>query len=190
MGKILCFISDQFADFEVTLALHKIRNVGKKDVITVGYNCELVVSESGICYKPDLTLQEAMELDDVEGLIIPGGLIRDQKKELTELILKMDREEKMLAAICHGPQYLGRSGILNKCKFTTTCSTEKIKKLGVVDPFPWENYVENRVVIDKNIITAKGRAFVDFSFAIFDYLDIYKGQYSEREKMFKDIMDR
>jgi len=43
MGKILCFISDQFADFEVTLALHKIRNVGKKDVITVGYNCELVV---------------------------------------------------------------------------------------------------------------------------------------------------
>jgi len=27
-------------------------------------------------------VQEAMELDDVEGLIIPGGLIRDQKKEI------------------------------------------------------------------------------------------------------------
>ena len=46
------------------------------------------------------------------------------------------------------------------------------------------------MVIDNNIITAKGRAFVDFSFAIFDYLDIYKGQYSEREKMFNDIMDK
>lgn len=30
MGKILCFISDDFADFEITLALHNIRNVGKK----------------------------------------------------------------------------------------------------------------------------------------------------------------
>jgi putative intracellular protease/amidase len=126
-----------------------------------------------------------IKLEDVEELIILGGLIRDQKIELTELILKLDKEEKMLAAICYGPQYLARSGILNKCKFTTTCSIEKIKKLGVVDPFTWENYVENRVVIDKNIITAKGRAF-----AIFDCLGIYKGQYLEREKMLKDIMDR
>lgn len=190
MGKILCFISDQFADFEVTFALHKIRNVGKKDIVTVGYTCELVVSESGICYKPDITLQEAMELDDVEGLIIPGGLIRDQKKELTDLILKLDQEGKLLAAICFGPQYLGRAGILNKCKFTTSCSIEKIKKLGVVDPFPWQNYVSNRVVIDKNIITAQGRAFIDFAFAVFDYLGIYKGQPEEREKMFKDVTNK
>lgn len=190
MGKILCFISDQFADFEITLAIHKIRNVGKRDIITVGYDCELVVSESGIRYKPDLTLQEAIKLEDVEGLIIPGGPIHNQKEELTTLILKLDKEEKMIAAICNGPQYLGRAGVLNKCKFTTSCSIEKIKELGVVDPFARENYAEERVVISKNIITAKGRAFVDFSFAIFDYLDIYKGQYSEREKMFKDIMDR
>lgn len=190
MGKILCFISDEFADFEITLALHKIRNVGKKDVITVGYNCELVVSESGICYKPDLTLYEAIKLDNIEGLIIPGGPIRNQQEELTELILKLDQEEKMIAAICNGPQYLGRSGILNKCKFTTSCSIDRIKALGLVDPFPRQNYVNNRVVTYKNIITAKGRAFVDFSFAIFDYLDIYQGQYSEKEKLFKDIMDR
>jgi hypothetical protein len=62
--------------------------------------------------------------------------------------------------------------------------------LGVIDPFPRENYVESRVVTDKNIITAKGRAFIDFSFAIFDYLDIYQGQYSEKEILFKDIMDK
>ncbi len=190
MGKILCFISDQFAEFEITLALHKIRHVGKKDVVTVGYNYELVVSESGLCYKPDLTLQEAIKLEDVEGLIIPGGPISNQKQELTQLIIKLYQEEKMLAAICCGPQYLGRAGILNKCNFTTSCSTDKIKTLGVVDPFPRENYVEDRVVTDKNIITAKGRAFVDFSFAIFDYLGVYQGQDSEKEKLFKDIMDR
>jgi putative intracellular protease/amidase len=190
MGKILCFISDEFADFEVTLAFHKIRNVGKRDVVTVGYNCESVVSESGIYYKPQVTINEAMKLEDVEGIIIPGGPIRKQKQELTELILKLDKEGKLLAAVCNGPQYLGRAGILDKCKFTTSCSEERIKTLGVEDPFPRENYVEKRVVVDNNIITAKGRAFVDFSFAIFDYLDIYKEQYSEQEKLFKDIMDR
>ena len=190
MGKILCFISDQFADFEITLALHKIKNIGKKDVTTVSYNCELVVSESGLCYKPDLTLCKALNLDDIEGLIIPGGPIRNQQNELTELILKLDQEKKMIAAICNGPQYIGRSGILNKCKFTTSCSLERIEALGVVDPFPRENYEDSRVVTDKNIITAKGRAFVDFSFAIFGYLDIYEGQYSEEENLFIDIMDR
>lgn len=190
MVKILCFISDEFADFEITLALHKVKNVGKKDVITVGYNYEFVVSESALCYKPDITLAEAIKLDNVEGLIIPGGPIRNQQEELTELILKIDQKDKMIAAICNGPQYLGRAGILKKCKFTTSCSVDKIKALGVVDPFPRENYVEKRVVTDKNIITAKGRAFVDFSFAIFDYLGIYQGQYSEKEMLFKDIMDK
>jgi putative intracellular protease/amidase len=190
MRKILCFISDQFADFEITLAFHKIRNVGKRDVLTVGYNYELVVSESGLTYKPDLTLHEAIALDDVEGLIIPGGPIRSQKEELTALILKLYEEKKMLAAVCNGPQYLGRAGILNKCKFTTSCSVDSINAIGVADPFPRENYVDVRVVTDKNVITAKGRAFIDFSFAIFDYLNIYKGQYSEKEKLYKDIMDR
>ena len=190
MKKILCFISDEFADFEITLVLNKIRGVGKRHVVTVGYNHELVVSESGLCYKPDLTLEEAVKLDEVEGLIIPGGPIRNQREELTKLILKLNQEKRMIAAVCNGPQYLGRAGILNKCKFTTSCSVEKIEELGVVDPFPRENYEENRAVTDRNIITAKGRAFVDFSFSIFDYLDIYEGQYTEKEKLFTDIMNR
>ncbi|MGF7047834.1 putative intracellular protease/amidase [Paenibacillus sp. DS2015] len=190
MGKIICFISKDFADFEITLALHKIKNVGKKEIVSIGYNYEPVTSESGLHYKPNLTVYEAMELEDIEGLIIPGGPIRSQRKELTELIIKLDQEEKMLAAICNGPQYLGVSGILNRRNFTTSCSIERINKLGVEDPFPRENYMDKRVVRDEHVITAKGRAFVDFSFEIFDYLDIYKGADQEKEQLLKDIMDR
>lgn len=190
MGKILCFIFKDFADFEITLALHKIRNVGKMDVLSVGYSYVPVVSESGLTYQPDLIISEAMNLDDIEGLLIPGGPIRDQPKELSELLIKLDQEGKMLAAICHGPQYLGRAGILNKCKFTTSCSIERINQLNVADPFPRENYVDKRVVRDGHIITAKGRAFVDFSFEIFDYLGIYQGEHEAKEQLYKDIMDR
>lgn len=57
------------------------------------------------------------------------------------------------------------------------------------DPFPWENYIDKRVVREGNIITAKGRAFVDFSFAIFEYLGIYRNEEEERQ-LYVDIMDR
>ncbi|MCL6603667.1 MAG: DJ-1/PfpI family protein [Paenibacillus sp.] len=190
MDKIICFISDDFADFEITLALHKIRNVGKKEVLSMGYNYEPVISESGLQYKPNLVIDEAIELDNIAGLIIPGGPIRNQQNELTELILKLNQENKMLAAICNGPQYLGRAGILNERNFTTSCSKERMDQLEVEDPFPWDHYIENRVVRDGHIITAKGRAFVDFSFEIFDFLEIYKAKEEDRDQLYKDIMGR
>jgi putative intracellular protease/amidase len=189
MKKILCFISEGFADFEVTLAFHKINTVGKKEVITVGYDKETVTSESGLCYNPHITIREAVLLQDIEGLIIPGGPIKEQKPEITELIQMLDKGGIMLAAICNGPQYLGRAGILDSYKYTTSCSEDRIKKLGVENPFPRDNYVDKRVVRDRHVITAKGRAFVDFSFEIFNYLKIYENE-EEKNQLFKDIMDR
>ena len=62
--------------------------------------------------------------------------------------------------------------------------------MGASNPFPSKNYVDQRVVRDGHIITAKGRAFVDFSFAIFDYLDVYAGRAEEKERLYADIMDR
>lgn len=190
MGTVLCVITEDFADFEITLALHKIRNVGKRKVVTVGYAAQAVTSESGLTYLPDITMAEAMELEDVEGLLIPGGPIREQRAELTELIRKLDREEKLLAAICNGPQYLGRSGILDNRRFTTSCSVERIGRLGVADPFPRINFIEKRVVRDGHVITAQGRAFVDYAFAIYDYLGIYAGKEEEQAQLYKDVMGR
>ncbi|SFL34704.1 Putative intracellular protease/amidase [Paenibacillus sp. 1_12] len=190
MGKIICLVTEDFADFEITLVFHKIKNIGKRQVLSAGYTYDAVMSESGLHYKPDLTVSEATQLDDIEGLIIPGGPIREQRSELTEFIIQLNQQKKLIAAICNGPQYLGRAGILNNHTFTTSCSIEAIHKLGTYDPFPRENYIDQRVVKDGNIITAKGRAFVDFSFAVFEYLDIYQGQYEEQEQLFKDIMNK
>ena len=190
MNKILCFVSDELADFEITLVFHKLKTIGNKEIITVGYDSNPVVSESGLTYVPDQTIIQALTLPGIEGLIIPGGPIRPQKEELTQLIIKLDQEKKLLAAICNGPQYLGRAGILDHHKFTTSCAVDTIQSLDVPDPFPRKNYVEKRVVQEGHIITAKGRAFVDFSFAIFDYLDIYSGRQAEKEGLYADIMDR
>ena len=189
MSKILCFVSEGMADFEITLVLYRLRNVGKRDIVAVGYTLDPIRSESGLRYLPDMTLVDALHLDDVEGLILPGGPIRPQQPVLTDLIIKLDAEKKLLAAICNGPQYLGRAGILAQRKFTTSSSPAKIAELGGSDPFPWQNYVDQRVVRDGHVITAQGRAFVDFAFEIFTYLGIYRANPQEQQRLFQDIVN-
>jgi putative intracellular protease/amidase len=189
MGKVLCFVSPGMADFEVTLAFHKIKTVGKREVVSVGYDLETIESESGLLYRADALLSDAMNWTDIEALIIPGGPIRSQGEELSRLIRHLDSEGKLLAAICNGPQYLGRAGVLEDRKFTTSCSVERIERLGVSDPFPRHNYVESRVVRDGHVITAKGRAFLDFTFTVFDYLKIYENCPEEQLQLWNDIKD-
>ncbi|WP_338553185.1 hypothetical protein [Paenibacillus sp. KS-LC4] len=67
---------------------------------------------------------------------------------------------------------------------------ERIEKLGIADPFLRDRCIDERVVRDGHVITAKGRAFVDFSFEIFDYLGIYQDKEQEKEQLFNDIMNR
>jgi putative intracellular protease/amidase len=190
MKKILCFVSNEMADFEVTLAIHLLHAVGKREILAVGNDPAPVVSQAGFTYLPDLAPGQAIDLEEVEALILPGGPIRPQGDWLTQLILKMNAEKKLLAAICFGPQHLGRAGVLDHHRFTTSCSEATIKSLQVPDPFPRHNYEEARVVRDGNIITSKGGAFVDFAFAITDYLDIFAGRNAERDRLYKEMMDR
>ena len=136
-----------------------------------------------------MTLADALHIEQIEALIIPGGPIRPQQPPLTNLICKLDQEKRLLAAICNGPQYLGRAGILARHKFTTSYSHEKIAELGNDNPFPMQNYVDQRVVRDGHVITAKGRAFVDFAFEIFTYLRIFQENPSEQLRLFQDIVN-
>lgn len=168
MAKILCFIYDNMADFELTLATHLMSAIGK-EVVTIAYTKQQVTSRPGVQYLPHVTVSEALALEDVEGLIIPGGWNDEQRPELTELIVRLYNSNKLLAAICAGPQYLARAGVLDGAKYTTTLSVEEMAKRGVADPFPRESFVKNNVVRDKNIVTATGNAFVDFAVELVDY---------------------
>ncbi|WBW94921.1 DJ-1/PfpI family protein [Oceanirhabdus sp. W0125-5] len=119
MGKILCFIYDDMADFEMTLPGTAISWL-KKELVTIAYKNKAVQSRPGFKYLPHATVKEALDFDDIDGLIIPGGWGDEQKTELTELIQKLNKGDKMLAAICAGPKFLARAGVLNDKKYTTT----------------------------------------------------------------------
>jgi 4-methyl-5(b-hydroxyethyl)-thiazole monophosphate biosynthesis len=180
MGKILCFIYDGMVDFEMTLACHLL----DKEIVPISYEIKVIKSKSGMYYYPRATVKESLAYIDVEGLIIPGGFNDEQRQELTELINNLNDQGKLLSAICAGPQYLARAGILKGKKYTTTLTEDKIKEYFPMvseDPFPRDTYVNENVVRDKNIITAVGNAFVDFSIEILDYFGNFKDE-TEKKK--------
>lgn len=187
MGKILCFIYPEMADFEVTLLLHRLRKLGRKEIITVAVSKEPLMSQAGMVYVPHITLTEALVMDktDVEALILPGGPIQEQPPGLSELIQQLDRQQKLLAAICFAPQFLGRAGILEGHQFTTSCSEQHIQELGVSDPYPRHRLVKQRVVVDGHVITAEGRAFVDFAYEVCDWLGIFENP-EQKHQMLRD----
>lgn len=178
--KILCFIYEDMVDFEMTLACHLV----DKEIVPIAYEIKVIKSKSGMCYYPMSTVKEALEYADVDGLIIPGGYNDEQRDELTELINKLNDQGKLLSAICAGPQYLARAGILEGKKYTTTLTEDKLREYFPIvskDPFPRDTYINENVVRDTNIITAVGNAFVDFSIEILDYFGNFKDE-TEKKK--------
>lgn len=190
MPTILCFVPDQFADFEVVLALHLLNKQEELEVRSVGYSREPVTAQSGLKYTADLTLEEAVKLDDIAAFIMPGGPIVPRDERLAAFIQELNRRGALLAAICFAPQYLARCRLLDNRRYTTSCTPEHIQKLGVPDPFPRNQYIDERVVTDGNIITAKGHAFVDFALAIQKYLGFYDQNKQSLDRLYKSITNR
>lgn len=70
--------------------------------------------------------------------------------------------------IC-APYFLAKAGILIGKKYTVGLTQEQRDFLGV---FEEENYSMNGVVRDGDVITSRGRYFIDFAFAIGDALGL------------------
>lgn len=163
MKNILCFLYDTYADFEIALVCSYL-NLNENIKITyISYDKDFVLSSAGLTVKPDLTVKESLNLvNEIDGLIIPGGFERPFHLELKELIRKLYNGKKLLAAICAGPEFLAKSGILENIKFTAAVEPQEYDEKNETDPFPRYNYLEERMVKDNNIITAKGECIYRF----------------------------
>ncbi len=189
MKTILCFLYDSFSEFEMTLACYYINLEEDFQIIYIGYKKSPIKSAGGLSVIPDKTVEEISSIKDVEGIIIPGGIERIVKPELEKLIKELNDDKKLIAAICAGPEFLAKIGLLKGKKYTTTVSPSEFEEKNKEDPFPRESYVEARIVRDDNLITAKGSAFTDFALEIWDFLNIYEydNEKEESRVMFTPI---
>lgn len=178
MGKILVFIYNDMADFEITFAAQLVGGDLGKEVITIAYEDKLIKSKSGMVYKPTALVKDVLK-EEVEGLLIPGGWLAETRPEIIELIQNLNSKGKLIGAICAGPRLLAKAGVLDNVQYTTSIinwterHTEQYKES---DPFPRENFIQDRVVRDGNIITAQGNAFVDFAIEVADWFEAFEGE--------------
>ena len=89
--------------------------------------------------------------------------------------------KKILCYIYDGMADFEISLLLHRLK--NTCKYDIVSVSESLDPFYRPNYVEARTVTDRNLITAKGYAFVDFAASVCDYLDIFENEQQKYEQL-------
>ncbi len=119
-------------------------------------------------FQADKLIKNA-NVDDYDGLIIPGGVINGDKLRRDEVAVQMIKtfamKNKLIAAICHGPQLLIEADLVNGKNLTSHKAIKTdMKNAGA-------NYEERGVAEDENIITAQGPDDIPgFMKKIYEYL--------------------
>lgn len=175
---------DGFSGLEMVFPAFVLR---KTNVKTIGLKKGRIISEENMSYTPDFYISE-VNPDDIDILIIPGGSALQHLKTdspLIPLLEDLKLKNKVIAAICGGPVLLSNTSVLDNKKFTAG---------GGELPEHWQknfttgNYVSEEVVVDDNIITAKGVAVASFAIAIGKKMGIFSSK-EEEEKTYKMIKE-
>ncbi len=184
--KILLYIYDTMADFEVSLACFYLNMEENYSIIPVGETNIAITAASGLIFKPACSIYDLSSYDDVVGIIFPGGFNISVSAKLQELITLFNNQKKLIGAICAGPTHLALAGILKNRQYTTTRTAEYYQNIpDESDPFPREGFRSDRLVHDDNLITAVGHAFIDFTLEILDFLHLFKD--SDERNDFKEL---
>ncbi|WP_108669899.1 DJ-1/PfpI family protein [Peribacillus acanthi] len=166
--KVHMYVYNGFAQFE-SVILGYLLNTNKHEVITVGPTNGHVISAEGFKVVVDYTISE-IHAKDVETLIIPGGDSYGAmgNEELKKLITELNKENKVMGGICHGPMLLAEAGILEGRTYTSNVEVHEPQ----FQLFKG-THLNQDVVVDQNIITATGNGYVEFAFKVAEKLEIF-----------------
>ena len=166
--KVLVFLAEGFEEVEALTVVDYLRRLDSVEVDMVSItNNEYVKGAHGIIVKADKTLINLKNISSYNCAVIPGGMpgatnLRDEEKVI-DILKQLNQDKKLIAAICAGPIVLERAGLLENKKVTSYPGFES--------EFSNSIYLEEKVVIDENIITSRGPAIaVDFALAIAEKL--------------------
>lgn len=154
MAKILVPLGKGFEELEAISIIDVLRRAGCQVIIASLKDNLEVLSQGGVKIIADIDVSK-VEAFKIDAVVFPGGWEGTENliecKELRELVLEMDSQRKIIAAICAAPYALFKMGVLKNRNFTCYPSIEKM----IDNP----NYQDSKNVIhDENIITSKGPA--------------------------------
>ena len=163
---IALLLAHGFEEVEALTPVDLLRRAGL-DVRLVGVGATVVQGGHGIRVEADTTLDD-LDIDQVEGLILPGGgegtenLARS--KGVLDLVRELFARGNLVAAICAAPAVvLQGTGVLKGRR--VTCYP------GFEDRLSGCSFLEDRVVVDGNLVTSRGPGTAaEFSLALIEIL--------------------
>lgn len=163
---IYVFLANGFEETEAIAPIDILRRC-ELDVKTVGIGEEVVVSSHGVAVIPDITEVDFIPSDDIEMIVLPGGmpgtLNLEKSRTVQSAIDYCVENGKYIGAICAAPSILGRKGLLNGKKATCFPGFEGL--------LTGAELSADGVVRDGKIITAKGAGVaVDFGLKLAEVL--------------------
>jgi 4-methyl-5(b-hydroxyethyl)-thiazole monophosphate biosynthesis len=148
--RILMPLAEGFEEIEAITVIDILRRADL-EVVTAGLKEGPAEGSHKIRVTPD-TVLEKIDIGDFDCLVLPGGFPGFVNLGNDERILRMVREMneagKYVAAICGAPSVLIKAGVVQGRKATVSPS-------GKDQMAACANYSEDRVVVDKNLITSQ-----------------------------------
>lgn len=166
LKKVLFVLANGFEESEAVTTIDIMRRAGI-DVTISGLNNIQTTSTRGVVILCDKVLSEVK--DDFDAIVFPGGLKGAENlsnsKEVLALIEKMNKEKKLVAAICATPAVvLSKTSVLDGKFATCYPGMQKYFKEST-------EYKEEAVVVAGNIITSQAvGTTLAFAFAVVEYL--------------------
>lgn len=154
---IAVHLADGFEEVEAITTVDLLRRADM-DVVTVS-----VMGRKDVLGAHEITVQadalfEEINYDECEMMILPGGGEGAQNLDahggINENLAEFAESGKWIAAICAAPMVLGHHGLLKNRKAT-------IYK-GMESELTGAEYVDEKVVVDGNLITSQGPATAMF----------------------------
>jgi protease I len=171
-ARVLIVATDGFEEWELFGPREILQKIGAEVLLaapTADPIQATVHDDPGKTIRPDLTIDQA-NAQDFDALILPGGVrnpdhLRMNAKAI-ELIRGFARQDKPVAAICHGPWLLVEADLLRGRTATSWPSIRTdLRNAGA-------NVVDQPVAVDGNIITSRMPEDVElFTRAVIDLIE-------------------
>lgn len=181
--KTYVLLYNGFVQFEIILALLLLKD--KSEILTFTVDEEAVPCHEGLNVLAELTVED-VNPDDVDLLLIPGGEpgVYKDRNDVNTLVRRIYNRAKPIAAICGGPEFLANAEVITGKRITHGHSEEYASVVFA------DCIIEDEdVVVDGNIITARGQAYAEFAVEICRQLELFESEDEAIETLnwFKNI---
>jgi len=176
--RVLLFLAQGFEEYEASVftdvfGWSRIYGNEPVDLISTGLRSEIKCTWNFLV-RPEIKF-EKVNVQDFDALAIPGGFEKAGFYEdafddrILSLIRDFDKQNKIIATVCVAALPVGKSGVLKDRKATTYDLLDGFRRKQLTDF--GVNVQDERIVIDKNIITSTGPSTgLDVAFKLLEML--------------------